>query len=145
MTEIQMQKIQWLSRARKAEQKLQAFYAVRKHDERLLEELAMFEDCSELYQKLEHTLFQIQAQLSALTAIREEIRQMILTLSDMQEQAILLRKYLAYETNEQIAEAMFYDTRTIQRKHKQALDRIPLPSDSRISETTISQNITCEN
>ncbi|MBR1530265.1 MAG: hypothetical protein IJ642_13345 [Oscillospiraceae bacterium] len=145
MTELQNQKILWLSRARKAEQNLHALKTVCRRDESLLQELELFEECSDLHQQLEHTLAQVQEQLTSLIIIREEIRRIILTLPDLQEQAILLRKYLAYETNEQIADAMFYDPRTIQRKHKQALDRISLPAESRISETTIFQNITCEN
>ena len=41
--------------------------------------------------------------------------------------------------------AMFYDVRTIQRKHKKALEKINIPLEAGISETTIFQNITCEN
>ena len=145
MTEIQKQKIQWLSRARTAQQKLNALYAVQKQEQHLLEETALFEDNPELSLHLESLIRQTQNQLQQLLLLREEIRTVILSLPDPQLQAILFRRYLAYETHEKIAEAMFYDIRTIQRKHKQALDSIALPTENRISETTIFPNISCNN
>ncbi len=146
MTELQKKKILWLTRAKLAEQKLNALSAVRKHDEQLLAELNYFgEDTTVLSAQLTDTLTQTEAQLHTLLTLREEIRNTILSLPDLQMQTILLRKYLSYETNEKIADAMFYDVRTIQRKHKQALDQISLPAGTCISETTIFPNISCEN
>ncbi|GEM_PF-2081808 len=145
MTEMQNEKIRWLSRARKAEHKLKALHCVRKRDDLLIRELEAFEDCAELYRHLQEIELQTRQQLILLAGIRDEIRTAIETLPDLQLQAVMDRKYLAYQTNEQIAEAMYFEVRTIQRKHKKALDLLTLPDKSRISETTIFQNITCEN
>jgi hypothetical protein len=61
---------------------------------------------------------------SSVRLIREEITQAIAAVEDYDMQAILVRHYLAYETFELIAEKMHYDLRTIQRKHKRALDEV---------------------
>ena len=145
MTDIQKQKIQWLSRAKVQEQKLSALLSVLKHDYFLLRQLEIFEDCSALKNHIRFLHADVLQQAKLLAGIREEIRQVILTIPDSSVQAIYFRKYLAFQTNEQIAEAMFYDVRTVQRKHKSALDGLSLPTKFSISETTIFQNISCEN
>lgn len=141
MTATQNLKIKWLSRAESADHLIHALHTAQKQDQYLLQELEPFEDCSAICQHLEELQRQIKANLISLASVREEIRSCITAVEDMQLQAVLTRRYLAYETTEQIAEAMYYDVRTIQRKHKQALDCITLP----MAETSIFQNITCEN
>ncbi|MBE6876841.1 MAG: hypothetical protein E7496_09025 [Ruminococcus sp.] len=144
MTALQNLKIKWFSRARNAEQQISAMQASLAYDMLLTQKLTEFEDCSKLCRKLENAQQQRKLQLIALAGIREEIRSVIEQIPDSETRCIFLRKYLAYETNEQIAEAMYYDVRTIQRKHKKALEKINIPSEPSISETTIFHNITCE-
>ena len=145
MTALQNSKIRWLSRAREAEQQISAIQAVQNHDSALLRKLSQHEECSALCRRLEYVQEETRLQLMLLAEIREEIRNVIQQIPDAEIRCIFLRKYLAYETNEQIAEAMYYDIRTIQRKHKKALEKINIPPEDSISETTIFQNITCEN
>ncbi len=145
MNEIQTQKIKWLSRSQQTEQRISSLRAAQKHDQYLMHELKAFEDCSDLLKHVEALQEEVKAQIIRLASVREEIRRVIEAIPDMEIQSIFTRKYLAYETNEQIAEALFYDTRTIQRKHKKALNLIHLPDEASISETTIFPNISCEN
>lgn len=144
MTALQNFKIRWLSRARSAEQQISAMEATQKYDRLLMEKLSCFKDCSALCQHLETLQEETRLQLISLAQIREEIRRAVEQVPDAEARCLLFRKYLAYETNEQIAEAMYYDIRTIQRKHKKALDNISVPLEAGISETTIFRNITCE-
>jgi len=125
MTNEQQKKIDWLSRAEQAEQTLSTLRTLQKRDTLTIQEIEPFnEDCSELYQRVKETQSKVKTELIQLAGIREEIRQVILTIPDEVIRNIFLRKYLAYETNDQIAEAMFYDCRTIQRKHKKGLDML---------------------
>ena len=64
--------------------------------------------------------------LIELMQIREQITQAIEAVEDYDLQTILIRHYLAYETFETIAEKMHYEKRTIQRKHKAALEKMSL-------------------
>ena len=125
MTDIQKQKIQWLSRAFQEEQLLSAMLSVRKQQKQFLRETDSVPECSLLMLQLEALEKEIHQQTIQLALVREEIRSALAQIPDIPAQAICLRKYLAYETNEQIAEEMFYDVRTVQRKHKTALEFIP--------------------
>ena len=145
MTDLQKLKIQWLSRPAQEEKKLLALLSVLKREQYLLQEVQPFEDCSALRQQLQTQKTAVRLQSEKLAQIRKEIYHALSALPDASMQAVCLRKYLAYETNEQIAESMFYDVRTVQRKHLTALDFLPLPPEIPISETTIFQNISCEN
>jgi hypothetical protein len=129
MTNEQQKKIDWFSRAEKAEQTISALQSLQKQDTLMIQAIEPFkEDCSELYQRLQETQSKIKEELIQLAGVREEIRQVILAIPDEEIRNIFLRKYLAYETNEQIADAMFYNLRTVQRKHKKWLDRLVLPN-----------------
>ena len=145
MTALQNSKIRWFSRAREASQQISALEAVQHYDAQLLQKLTGLQDCTTLCRKLEIIQEEIRIQLISLAEIREEIRSVIEQIPDAEIRCLFFRKYLAYETNEQIAEAMYYETRTIQRKHKKALEKINIPAEAGISETTIFQNISCEN
>ncbi|MDE7094800.1 MAG: hypothetical protein K2O52_07810, partial [Oscillospiraceae bacterium] len=104
-----------------------ALHCSQKQDETLIKELEIYENCDAIRNHLADLQKQTEQKLILLAGIREEIAQTIATVSDMQLQAILNRKYLAYQTIEQIAEEMFFDKRSIQRKHKRALDLLAIP------------------
>jgi len=128
MTNEQQKKIDWLSRARLAEQTASTLEILQKQDSRIIQKIEPFkEETPELFQNLQKNSSQRKEELIRLAKLREEIYQVILTIADEEIRNIFLRKYLAYETNEQIAEAMFFDVRTIQRKHKKALDLLMIP------------------
>ena len=127
MNDLQQAKVKWLRRAKDAEYLIQALQCSQKQDEKLIQELELYENCDAIRNHLADLQKQTEQKLIILVAIREEIAQAIATVSDMQLKAILNRKYLAYQTIEQIAEDMFFDRRSIQRKHKQALDLLKIP------------------
>lgn len=127
MNNLQQEKINWLRRAKDAEYLIQTLGRLQKRDTRLIQELECYENCDAIKQHLMNLQEKKEKRLILLANIREEIAQAIATVPNMQLQAILTQKYLAYQTIEQIAEDMFFDRRTIQRKHKQALDLLKIP------------------
>ncbi|MDE6004534.1 MAG: hypothetical protein K2G88_04015 [Oscillospiraceae bacterium] len=127
MTNLQQKKINWLRRAKDAEYLIQALGYSQRQDMALIKELELYENCDNIKNHLASLQEQKQKKLILLANIREEIAQVITSVCNMQLQAILNRKYLAYQTIEQIAEDMFFDRRSIQRKHKQALDLLEIP------------------
>ena len=133
MTTEQLAKIQWLNRAFHAEKNYKAWLAKLERDQSIAERLTRSGDGtgSPSGNSTEISLIQLAdtekrtlERLQELVRIREEITAVIQAIPDLDAQTILIRHYLAYETFEQIAERMHYDKRTIQRKHKQALDKI---------------------
>jgi len=133
MTLDQLAKIQWLNRAFHAEKNYKAWLAKLERDRSIAERLTRSTDgtgspsdngTETALIRLADTEQRTQERLQELVRIREEITVVIEAVPDLDAQSILIRHYLAYETFEQIAEKMHYDKRTIQRKHKQALDKI---------------------
>lgn len=133
MTIDQLAKIQWLNRAFHAEKNYKAWLAKLERDQSIAERLTRSGDgtgktsensTETALIQLAETKHRTQDRLHELLQVREEITAVIHAIPDLDAQTILIRHYLAYETFEQIAERMHYDKRTIQRKHKQALDKI---------------------
>lgn len=128
MTTEQQYKVEWLSRAKQAEQTIFTLHTLQTRNTQLIQELeTLEEDCTDLKQQVQKNQLEIKKQLVQLEKVREEVKQAILSLPDITIRNIFLRKYLAYENNNQIAEAMFYDFRTIQRKHQKGLNMLTLP------------------
>ena len=133
MTTEQLAKIQWLNRAFHAEKNYKAWLVKLERDQSIAERLTRSGDgtgspsdngTETALIRLADTEQRTQERLQELVRIREEITVVIEAVPDLDAQTILVRHYLAYETFEQIAEKMHYDKRTIQRKHKQSLDKI---------------------
>lgn len=134
MTAEQIEKIRWLNRAFHAEKAAKAWLAKLERDRSLAERIAhgagspggtpSGNSTEDALIRLADTERETQQRLRELAAIREEITQAIAAVEDYDMQAILVRHYLAYETFELIAEKMRYDKRTIQRKHKAAIDKV---------------------
>lgn len=133
MTEEQTAKINWLNRAFHAEKAAMAWRAKLERDRSLAERISRTGDGSgggqgngteDALIRLAQTETETRERLRKLVEIREEISTAIRQVDDPDMQAILVRHYLAYETFEQIAEKMHYDKRTIQRKHKRAIDNV---------------------
>lgn len=133
MTEEQTAKINWLNRAFHAEKAAMAWRAKLERDRSLAERISRLGDGSGGGQgngtenallRLAQTEAETREHLRELVDIREEISTAIRQVDDPDMQAILVRHYMAYETFEQIAEKMHYDKRTIQRKHKKAIDKV---------------------
>ena len=134
MTTEQLERIRWLNRAFHAEKAAKAWLAKLERDRSLAERIThgggspggtpSGNSTEDALIRLATTEQETQQRLRELVAIREEITQAIAAVDDYDMQAILVRHYLAYETFETIAEKMHYDKRTIQRKHKTALEKV---------------------
>ena len=133
MTEDQKAKIAWLNRAFHAEKLAAALEAKKERDWSLAERLSRGGGCGgtpsgngteDALIRLAQTREEADAMNVRLVRIREEIDTAIRTVEDMDMRAILTQHYLAYETFEKIAERMHYSERTVQYKHKAALDKV---------------------
>ena len=134
MTTEQLERIRWLNRAFHAEKAAKAWLAKLERDRSLAERIThgggspggtpSGNSTEDALIRLATTEQETQQRLRELVTIREEITQAIAAVDDYDMQAILVRHYLAYETFETIAEKMHYDKRTIQRKHKTALEKV---------------------
>ena len=134
MTAEQIERIRWLNRAFHAEKAAKAWLAKLERDRSLAERITQGagspggtpsgNSTEDALIRLAVTEQETQKRLRELVAIRDEITAVISKIGDYDMQAILVRHYLAYETFELIAEKMHYDLRTIQRKHKRALDEV---------------------
>gem|GEM_PF-4683665 len=84
---------------------------------------------SEAEEALHFVIEEHRKALRELLQIRPQIEQAIAD-SDVaeDEKEILTRFYLLYQTNEKIADEMFYDLRTVQRKRKKALEKFVIPN-----------------
>lgn len=137
MTTEQLEKIKWLNRAFYASKKMDALVAQKKQFEALAERITMnynsdsknnnVENSTEnALHKLADIELSIKSEIKTLLSAYSEIDEAIQKIDDDILQSILKRRYLAFETIEQIAEGMDYERRTIQRKHKIALDKLSL-------------------
>jgi len=133
MTEEQLTKIAWLNRAFHAEKNAKAWQAKLERDRSLAERISRSgngtgggqgNSTEDALIRLAQTETETRERLRELASIREEICTVIRTVEDPDMQSILVRHYLAYETFETIADKMNYDKRTIQRKHKKAIDKV---------------------
>lgn len=136
MTEEQLEKINWLNRAFHAEKNAKAWLAKLERDRSIAERLGSSlggglsggesNSTEAALLRLAETEQKTREKLIELMQIREQITQAIEAVEDYDLQTILIRHYLAYETFETIAEKMHYEKRTIQRKHKAALEKMSL-------------------
>lgn len=126
MNDEQKRKMKWLGRAEASEKHVTALKRQIAKDQQLADLISESDgsDAAELKQKVKQGIQEQQKQIAELVNIREEIRKAISTLHDSEMEAILTRRYLLYETNKKISEDMFFQIRTIQRKHLKALEKI---------------------
>ena len=140
MTSEQNKKIAWLSRIFYAEKKLLALEHLKNHDKERAEKITAHygvdlkgrsdtktnntENAFIAYADSEERYLRA---LDDYNSIRNEIQQAIFNIPDPELQSILIYRYLNALTVAQTAECLNYDPRTIQRKHKLALDMLHLP------------------
>ena len=136
MTEEQLKKIDWLNRAFRADQKVNALIAVQEQNKSLAcrctatyggdgstsgshtnsQEAILHKICDQS--------IEIDFLIDHLADMRKEIGNVIATVGDDELEAILYQRYLAYKSIQEIADSMHYDRKTIQRKHVKSLDKI---------------------
>lgn len=129
MTDEQKRKMEWLDRAENAEKYMNALKEQIAQDKQLADILSEYgnPDAVKLKQKVERGIQEQKEKMAELVNFREEIRKAIARLHDDELEAILTRRHLLYESNRIIAEQMFFDVRTIQRKHIKALNKLVIP------------------
>ena len=66
----------------------------------------------------------IETEIKSLVREYKEINNAIGKVEDGELRALLRNRYLSFMTTEKIAEAMGYDSSTVKRKHKKALDKV---------------------
>lgn len=138
MTEEQLEKIAWLNRAFHADNKIKALEAIRERNKSIAERCTATYDSSgssgtheNSQEAIIHAIcddnIKIQERLKELMSYRTEIKNAIERLDNDELETIMNMRYLAYMKPYQIADALHYDRKTIQRKHKAALDIIKCP------------------
>ena len=123
MTDEQKKKVNWLSRAEANED----YIAVLKLQIAREKDAALLLLEPELIQKVEDSIQEQTEKTAELVDVRYEIRKAISSIHDPELEAILVRRYLLYETVPEIARQMFFTVRTVQRKHLKALEKITIP------------------
>ncbi len=101
VTAEQIQKKEWLQRYLHETQKLKAMQACKQYTET---------ECSIAEQAVEET--------------KCEIKQCIAAVENPELEAVLIRRYVNFQTWEQIADEMHYSLRTIRRRHNDAIDNV---------------------
>ncbi len=133
----QLEMIAWLNRAFYAEKKVKALESLRNSDrERAQRITANYEGndkgksdtrlngTEEALITLAESEEKYDNALKEYSLMRQEIEKAIENLHNPVIEAIFIYRYLEYLSMEQIAEAMNYDLRTIQRKHKYGLEKL---------------------
>lgn len=138
MTIEQLKKIDWLNRAFRADQKINALIAVQKQNKSLAcrctatyssdgstpgshtnsQEAILHKICDDS--------IKFNQMIDYLADVRNEIFSAISAIGDDELETVLLHHFLAYKTWEQTAECMGYDVRTIRRKKIKAIDKMSL-------------------
>lgn len=138
MTEEQMKKILWLNRAFYADNKIKALEAVREKNRSLAVKCSTgYENDGSTsgthennHEKILHEIcdndIAIKTELNNLIRIRSEIFNAIKSLDNDELETILNMRYLGYMNMQQIADKLHYERKTIQRKHKVALDKMKM-------------------
>ena len=74
--------------------------------------------------------------MSALVKLKKEITETIKAVPNMEYQALLEKRYLCFDSWEQIAVDMGYEIRYLQKLHKRALQEVRVPISERGHEKT---------
>ncbi len=114
----QMEKINWLNRAFHIKHAVEALELVREEKENIYDNSGKM-NLNEADKKINHAK-------QNLVKVYLEIEQKINGIEDIELRTILTMRYLAFKHMREIADSMNYDVRTIQRKHKRALDFIEI-------------------
>ena len=128
MTQEQLGKIEWLTRAFHANNKANSLLAVKEQNKKLKDIASggSMEKAEEIIKLIESNENKIDEYVDSVVAMRTEVSQAIEAVNDDDCEAVLNNHYLGYLTWEKTAEVMHYAVRTIKDKHKKALDKITI-------------------
>lgn len=135
MTDEQLKKIAYLNRAYYLEKKIISFRRVKERNKTLsavsyksdgTQHTGGYnrEECRVM--KILYIDEKISDAEKKLKTIKQEIKQAIDTVDDDELRELLEYRYIGYMLIDEIATAMYCDRKTIQRKHKKALDKVVL-------------------
>ena len=120
MTDEQNEKIQWLNRAYHSDKKIDSLRKLRDKNKK-------YRDTS-TKEQLKRDNERIEIELLRIMKYKDEIESAIAAIRDDELEAIMNMRYLCYMPIAEIANQMYYDRRTIHRKHLQALEKITCPT-----------------
>lgn len=126
MTIKEMEKIKELNRAFHIEKNVAALLEVKNMNEKIIERYKIIKDeeketAQETIRNIDNLNKKINNNIDQLVDARNEISDIINQIDKEEFKTILTRRYLLYQSMQDIADTMHYDLRTIQRKHKAAI------------------------
>ena len=140
MTTEQLEKVQWLNRAYYADEHLGALISQRCKLRELAQRITVSYEGKDTVNSAspknstESALMKLadidlsnEKQIEELASVDVEINNVIQQVDDAVSKAILTRRYLSFETMEQIAEGVSYSVRNTKYLHKQALNKVCTP------------------
>lgn len=137
MTETELELRHWLNRAFYADKKAKALDALVQQCRERAQGLTANWECNDTgksdgtengtenaLMRLAEIISKADMQKAEAVNISAEIQNAISTLHDDDLEAVLIHRYLLFETVEQTAESIGYDARTIKRKVRKALEKL---------------------
>lgn len=137
MTENELELRHWLNRAFYADKKAKALDALVQQCRERAQGLTANWECNDTgksdgaengtenaLMRLAEIISKADMQKAEAVNISAEIQNAISTLHDDDLEAVLIHRYLLFETVEQTAESIGYDARTIKRKVRKALEKL---------------------
>ncbi|MDE7105308.1 MAG: DUF1492 domain-containing protein [Ruminococcus sp.] len=137
MTDEQNEKIEWLKRAKRADDSVKYWRSRLEHDRELARSKkgmsgsgtygnSSVNSTEDALIKLAETERKVQEKFTELAHIRDEIASAIEKIEDEDLQAVLVWHYLKFLTWEDTAYKMNYSVSAVKRKHKKALEKLTL-------------------
>lgn len=77
--------------------------------------------------KIDELRCEIDKEVKKLVELKKQIRNLIMSVKNTDEQMVLMYRYIHNYTWEHIGEVLFADSRTVRRWHKQALEKLNVP------------------
>ncbi len=77
--------------------------------------------------KIDELRSEIDEEVKKLIELKKQIRDLVMSVQNTDEQMVLMYRYLHNYTWEQIGQVLFADSRTVRRWHKQALENLKVP------------------
>lgn len=77
--------------------------------------------------KIDELRREIDEEVKNLVSLKKQIRNILMTVDNTDEQMVLMYRYLHNYTWEQIGQVLFADSRTVRRWHKLALENLKVP------------------
>ena len=129
MTIDELNTIRKLNKAFYIEKNVEALMEVKKMNEKIIERYKAINDteketAEETIKNINNLNTKINSNIDSLVNTRNEIADIINSLENEEYKTILTRRYLLYQNMQEIADIMYYDLRSVLRKHKATIQTI---------------------